>query len=138
MRIIVDTNVILDFMLLREPHMNDAKDLFMMIVQEEVEAFMTASSITDVYYITEKRLGIGVARGTVKNLLAILGVVAVDGDDCFGALELPIADFEDALITVCANREGIGLIVTNDKEFQKMDTGFVDVVSLRDFLDSLQ
>ena len=135
MKIIVDTNVILDFLLLRESHMADAKELFKKISQEEVEAFTTASSVTDIYYIIAKRLGGDTARGAVRHLLTILGVIAVDGDDCIGALDFPIADFEDALVSVCANREGVNHIVSNDKEFLKVGTNLTSVISTRSFLE---
>jgi len=107
MKIIVDTNVILDFLLLREPHTTDTKKLFKKISQGEVQAFTTASSVTDIYYIVAKRLGNNTARQTIKHLFNILGIIAVDGDDCISALNLPIADFEYALIIVCANRKDI-------------------------------
>jgi len=134
MKIIADTNVILDFLLLRESHMVDAKELFKMIAQEEVEAFTTASSVTDIYYIIAKRLGSDTARKAVRHMLTMLGVIAVDGEDCIDALDLPISDFEDALVMVCANREDINYIVSNDKEFLKVSTSFASVISTQSFL----
>ena len=135
MRIIVDTNVILDFLLEREPHAASAKGLFEMIYQEKVEAFITGSSVTDIYYVTAKRLGAALARETVKHLITILGIIAVDGNTCAAALDLPIADFEDALIVACASEENIGYIVSNDKEFLQAGTRPVKVVSTQAFLD---
>ena len=135
MKIIVDTNVILDFLLSREPHIADAKHLFKMVSQEKVEAFITASSVTDIYYIVAKRLGDTTAKGAIKHLLGILGVIAVGGSDCLGALDLPIADFEDALVATCANREDIDYIVSNDKGFLKVTTSLISVISTRSFLD---
>jgi len=135
MKIIVDTNVILDFLLSREPHVADARELFKMISQERVEAYITASSVTNIYYVVAKRLGDGAARESVRHLLNMLGVIAVDGDDCIGALDLPIADFEDALVTVCANREDVNYIVSNDKEFLKVDASLTTVISTRFFLE---
>jgi len=135
MKIIVDTNVILDFLLSREPHMADARNLFKMISQEKVEAFISASSITDIYYIIAKRLGDATARESIRHLLNILGIIAVDGNGCSDALDLPIADFENALVTVCANREDVNYIVSNDKEFLKVDANLIAVVSTRSFLE---
>ena len=135
MKIIVDTNVILDFLLSREPHMADARELFKMISQERVEAYVTASSVTDIYYVVAKRLGDVTARESVRHLLNMLGVIAVDGEDCISALDLPIADFEDALVTVCANREDVNYIISNDKEFLKVDASLISVISTRFFLE---
>ena len=135
MKIIVDTNVILDFLLSREPHVADTRDLFKMIAQEKVEAFITASSVTDIYYVIAKRLGDATARESIRHLLNILGIITVDGNDCSDAFDLPIVDFEDALVTVCANREDVNYIVSNDKEFLKVDASLIAVVSARSFLE---
>jgi len=135
MKIIIDTNVILDFLLSREPNVADARDLFKIISQEKVEAFISASSVTDIYYIIAKRLGNATARGSIRHLLNILGIIAVDGNDCSNALDMPIADFEDALVTVCANREDVNYIVSNDKEFLKVNAGLISVVSTHSFFE---
>ena len=68
MKILIDTNVILDFFLAREPQRETVTELFEQIYQERVEAFTTASSITDIYYITAKRLGDNQAREVIYNL----------------------------------------------------------------------
>ena len=134
MKILVDTNIILDFFLSREQHATVATKLFEMIYQGKIEAFTTASSVTDIYYITAKRIGDSSAREAVRHLLNILGVIAVDGDDCANALCLPITDFEDALVVTCANKEDIDYIVSNDKEFSQVNTQFAKIVSSYEFL----
>ena len=48
MKIVIDTNVILDFFLSREPGADSAKRIFELVYQEKIEAFATASSITDI------------------------------------------------------------------------------------------
>jgi len=138
MKIIIDTNVVLDFFLSREPHASDAKQLFLMVSQEKVEAFTTASSITDIYYVTAKRLGSEPAREAVKYLLKFLGIIAVDGQDCLAALNLPIDDFEGALITVCSHKEVIDYIVTNDRDFLKLDTDLTATIDVQGFLALLR
>lgn len=134
MKILVDTNIILDFFLSREQHATATKELFEMIYQEKIEAFTTASSITDIYYVTAKRLGDSSARKAIGHLLNILGVIAVDGEDCTNALCLSITDFEDALVVTCANKKDIDYIVSNDKEFSQINTQFAKVVSSNEFL----
>jgi len=134
MKIIIDTNIILDFFLSREPYAADAKQLFEMIYREKIDAFTTASSITDIYYITAKRLGRNFARGVVKQLLDIVGVVAVDGDDCINAINLPMADFEDALVTICAYKKDISFIVSHDKDFLQSDFKHVKVIKFQELL----
>ena len=138
MKALIDTNVILDFFLSREPHTANANRLFEMIYKDEIAGFATANSITDVYYVTTKKLGENAAREAIRELIKILGIIAVDGNDCTNALSLPIADFEDALVTACAGKEDIDCIVSNDKEFTQIDSALATVVSLYDFINRRQ
>ena len=134
MKILVDTNVILDFFLLREPRQEAVKELFELVYQEKIEAFTTASSVTDIYYITAKRLGGNQAREVLNNLLNLLGIISVDGHDCLKALDLPISDFEDALVVTCASKADIGYIISTDKNFLRTQTSLARVITVEDFL----
>jgi len=136
MRILLDTNVILDVILSREPYLNSSAAIFTLACQEKVEAFVTASSVTDIYYIVNKRLGDTTAREALRNLLNIFSIVCVDGNDCLCALDLPIADFEDALITVCAVKDYIDYIISNDREFLHITPLPVGILSTDDFLNA--
>jgi predicted nucleic acid-binding protein len=54
-RVLLDTNIILDFFLEREPFFQDANKLFEAIVTGQVESFVTASSATDIFYICKRQ-----------------------------------------------------------------------------------
>ena len=135
MKVLVDTNVILDFFLSREPFVTEAKQVFKMIRSKEVVACVSANSVTDIYYVISKRLHDEFARNAIRHILEAFAVIAVDGDDCGYALDLPMADFEDALIAVCAGKEDIQYIISNDKEFSQTNAKAAAVASSRDFLD---
>ena len=137
-KILVDTNVILDFFLFREPKREAVTELFEQICQERIEAFTTASSITDIYYITAKRLGDSQAREVLYNLLGILGIISVDGADCAKALDLPISDFEDALVVTCAEKADVGYVISSDKDFLCVKTPATRVITAEDFLKMLR
>jgi len=130
----MDTNVILDFFLSRQPGAEAARQLFELIYQDKIEAFTTSSCITDIYYITAKRLGEVMGRKTIHQLLQLLGIIMVDGNDCVNALTLPIIDFEDALVTVYAKKEGIDFIVTNDNDYLQVDSTIANVIGSQAFL----
>jgi len=135
MKILVDTNVILDFFLSREPQKEAVVKLFEKICQASAEAYTTANSITDIYYITAKRLGDYQARKVLRNLLNILGIISIDGCDCIKALDLPITDYEDALVVVCAKKENIEYIISNDRDFLSVEPKFAHVISPDDFIE---
>jgi predicted nucleic acid-binding protein len=129
MRVLVDTNVILDFFLARNPRYESAKRIFEAVTREEIEAFTTASSITDIYYIVVKRLGDSGARNVLRNLFNLVTVIEVDGEDCCAALDLPMTDYEDALVATCAEKVNVDYVVTNDEKFLSAGGLVIQVVS---------
>lgn len=116
MKVVFDTNVILDAAMGR-PDSGDAQELILAVVNEEIAGLVTANTITDIHYIVKKRCGDGVAREAVQNTLYVFDVIPVDGESCMEALELPMTDYEDAVLAVCAAREGADYIVTRDQAF---------------------
>ena len=67
MKILLDTNVILDHILSREPNAKNVEKIFDMICKDEIEAAFTANSVTDIYYIVSKRLGNATAREALRD-----------------------------------------------------------------------
>jgi predicted nucleic acid-binding protein len=134
MRVLIDTNIILDLFLSREPNITAAQKIFTLAAQEKIEACATASSVTDIYYVTAKRLGDRATREALRDLFNLVTIVNVDGSDCIQALDSLIPDFEDALVAVCANRIDVEYIVTNDNAFLKTGSGAAPVMSAERFL----
>ena len=134
MKVLLDTNVILDHILSREPYAKNVGKIFDMICKDEIEAVFTANSVTDIYYIVSKRLGDTTAREALRNLFNVLVIVSIDGNDCISALNLPMTDFEDAVVVICANKDNIDYIVSNDKEFLQVDSNIARVVPSDDLL----
>lgn len=116
MKIAFDTNVLLDAIADRA-YADEAKKLIMAAASGSVDGIVTANSVTDIYYIAGKHLGSAGARKAVRSILTLFDVADVCGDDCFAALEAPMADFEDALLVVCSRRAGADYIATRDEKF---------------------
>jgi len=89
---------------------------------EKFQGFVTANSITDIYYLVRKNVSEAVARGAIRNLLQLFTIVDIDGEDCEAALDSPIGDYEDALVAVCAEKLGVDYIVTRAKDFLNTDS----------------
>ena len=119
MNVLIDTNVILDAMLSRSPFAETAQKLFIMAAEEKINAYVTASSITDIYCLLHWHLHDNErCRQEIFKLIRIFGILDVTGPDCKKALELPMADYEDALLAACAKRGKMECIVTrNVKDF---------------------
>jgi predicted nucleic acid-binding protein len=121
MRIAFDSNVLLDAIANRAEH-ETAQKLIMAVALEKIEGIVTANSITDIYYILRKQIGDEAAREAIWNILTIFDIASVGGEDCATALGVPISDYEDALLAVCAAREGADYIATRDEGFIAADS----------------
>ena len=115
-KIAFDTNVLLDSILNR-PERDDALRLMLAVSEEKAVGIISANSITDIYYLARKGVGDQAAREAIFDLLSMFDVAPVDGDVCSMALNEPMSDYEDAVLAVCAAREGADYIATRDKGF---------------------
>ena len=113
-KVVFDTNVILNAAMGRDGS-EMAQQLIQSVVDGEIAGTVTANSITDIHYILKKRAGDEKARMVVYNVLALFDIAPVDGDACSMALNTDMSDYEDAVLAVCAAREGADYIATNDE-----------------------
>ncbi len=119
MKAVIDTNVILDAIASRPPFCVEAQKIMLLAAQEAFEGYITASSITDIYYIARKSLSEREAREALRKLFQIFTVLDVRGADCEAALDLTVDDYEDAVVSICAKKAGAAYIITRDEDFQK-------------------
>ena len=117
MKALIDTNVILDALMGREPFNTAAEEIIILSAEEKISACITASSVTDIYYILKKYIKqVKLARQAILKLMTVVNVLDVTGSDCEKACELPMEDYEDALCAYCARRHKVDCIVTRDFE----------------------
>jgi predicted nucleic acid-binding protein len=114
-KILLDTNVILDIALNREPFVVSASLLFDKIDEKSVKAFMSASTITDIFYIMTKAKDKSVARNFVKHSIEIIDIIAIDKEVIKNAIFSDIIDFEDAVQIKAAEINDLDAIITRNK-----------------------
>jgi len=114
--VFVDTNVILDVLLQNEGFWQDSSKVFRLAELGQIRACVSASSITDIFYVIRKKLTTQVARDAIEKLLRLFVIVGVDGDDLQGALKLPINDLEDALQAWIAKKANAEALITRDTD----------------------
>ena len=119
MKVLIDTNVILDVLLKRTPWVADAKAVWQAHEQHRIQGFVIATSITNLFYIARKLKGQPVALQCVLKCLAAFEVLPVDAHVLNDASTMPGSDFEDNVAIGCAVSAGLDVIVTRDS------TGFV-------------
>lgn len=118
-RALLDTNIVLDALGNRQPFAEDARQLFTMAENGQYEAFLTANTITDIYYVSRKRMSENIIRRHLSSLMKLFDVLPVEVSDCQIALDSPITDYEDALLASVATKYKIRYIVTRDEIFLK-------------------
>ncbi|PHM11144.1 PIN domain-containing protein [Nostoc sp. 'Peltigera malacea cyanobiont' DB3992] len=115
MRVLFDTNVLLDALLAREPFVADAAFLLETVELGQVEGFMSATTVTDIHYLVGRQTKSAViAIAAVTQLLALMEICAVDRDVLEQAIALRLTDFEDAVQVASAMKLGLEAIVTRD------------------------
>lgn len=118
MKILIDTNVVLDLLLEREPFVETAIALFEQIERGNLEGYVAATTITNIFYIIRKTEGSEVALAAIHRLLIGLRFCAVNRQTVETALSLGLKDFEDSIQLACATLNQLDGIVTRDhKDF---------------------
>ena len=128
MKVVFDTNVILDALIAGRPGGNIAKQVLLNVANDEIEGIITANSVTDIYYVAKKVLGDAKTRTAITNLMTVFRVIPVGEEDCTKALLLPMDEFEDALVAICAKRDNADYIVSRDEKFTVAEHSPVCVV----------
>lgn len=123
MKILVDTNIIIDALTGREPFREDAEKIFMFAANKSADMYITASSATDIYYLVRKHLhSTDQSKIIMGKLYDLFYIIDVTSADCIDAISSPMKDYEDAVVSCCAYRNHMDYIVTrNIKDYEKSE-----------------
>jgi predicted nucleic acid-binding protein len=115
--VLVDTNILLDFLLQREPFFHDAERLFQAIDSGQIVGYATATTLTDIFYIARRHTrSIEQAREAVSETLTAMEICPVNREVLEVAFSSGFADFEDAIQVACAVAQGLDAILTRDNQ----------------------
>ena len=118
MKVLFDTNVVLDVLLDRAPHAEVAVQLLSLVDTGRLEGVVCATTLTTIHYLASRAVGDVAAKRYVGELLALFDVACVDRPVLLSALGLDFADFEDAVLHESALAVGATAIVTrNGRDF---------------------
>lgn len=123
MKLLIDTNVVLDVLLRREPFFGMAAEVLNLTQREDVREYVSASAITDIYYIANKQMRDRASvRDLLNRLLMLVSVAAVSEQEIRNALHLEWADFEDSVqYSVALLNEMDGIVTRNPGDYQEAD-----------------
>ena len=122
-RLLIDTNVVLDFLLAREPFDTSAKQIMELIITGEVDVFISINSFTDIIYFVQKKYDITAVREQMSQLLDFISIIEAGHKDAVKCLKMcEFDDIEDAFQVNCAEKADIDYIITrNIKDFKNSE-----------------
>ncbi len=132
MKILLDTNIVLDILLAREPFVDEVREIFLLIENRKVEGFVCATTMTTIHYLIGKQKDKASADALVLNLLKLFEVALVDKQILQDASLNNGVDYEDSIIYTSAKYTEVDMILTRDKRGFKNSE--ISIVNAKEFL----
>ena len=135
MKSLLDTNIILDVLLARQPFLLHSKAVWQTCDDGIIQGYVSESSLTDIYYIARRIAGQAQARNAVEVCLSAFTVCTIDQAVLDFALTLCGSDFEDDVLIATAVQADIDAIVTrNPNDFTHSPIAVYSPESLLNYL----
>lgn len=120
MKVLIDTNVILDVLCNRSEFVEDSSRVWKYCEVNQIEGYISALSVPNIVYILRKELTPQKTQQFIQQILMIFEVINLKSSDLKNAAEMLFSDFEDAVQMCCANRIKADYIVTrNIRDFKE-------------------
>ena len=116
MKVMIDSNVVLDFILHRQPWYTNAALIFGLAQRNIINGYITASAITDIFYIARKQLDKSTTKEAMKRLLQVFKPATVTDNHIYQALDLNWDDFEDSVQFIVGESIAANYIITRDTQ----------------------
>lgn len=114
MRVLLDTNVILDAMLQRPPWSQDADAILLAAAKGQLICAATTLSLATSFYLGRKVIGKVAARSAIRSYLTSFEILTVDRQSLLDADRSPGTDFEDNIQIAAAVAASLDAIVTRN------------------------
>lgn len=117
MVVLIDTNVALDFLTMRQPYYESARDVIRTCAEDKVKGYIAFHSVPDIFYILRKSHSEADRRAMLKRLCSVLQVAAASHEKVCNAIEqTDFSDLEDCLQEKCAIEVLADYIITRNLE----------------------
>lgn len=132
-KILIDTNILLDYLLEREPFFEDAKSIMVLCADGKVKGCIAAHSVPNMFFILRKDFNAKERREVLSNLCSIFDVEGIDKTKLLSGLaNEDFSDFEDCLQMECAKSYGASYIVT--RNVADYSTSEIKAIMPKDYL----
>ncbi len=119
MKVLFDTNIILDVLLNRKEFIEHSSNIVGMVESNQIEGYLSATTITTLDYLISKTTNRKQAKTEIKKLLAIFKIAEVNSKVIELSLNSKFNDFEDAVQYYSAECCGVEALVTrNAKDYK--------------------
>ena len=115
-RVLFDLNVVLDVLMLREPHFANAARLWALAETNQVEGFIATHSFSTLFYLYRRQKDPARVYQAMQRLFQVFEVASVDRGVIEMACDLAWRDFEDAVQAMAGNGAGCYYLVTRNPE----------------------
>lgn len=115
-RIFVDSDIILDLLLARQPFLPAARELFLLIQKRGVEGYVSPLIFANLFYILRKGSSGSEALAALRRLRLLVRVLPMDEKTIDRALASSFRDLEDALQYYVAVEHNIDALITRNKK----------------------
>jgi len=116
MKVLLDTNVLIDYFARREPFYQDAFKLRIMQEFGDVELWASIQSFSDISYVLRNQADAERLQDAFLASLSFLHVCSLDQDDLEAACKAKWPDFEDCLVNLCSQKVKAEFVLTRDSE----------------------
>jgi len=136
-KVLLDTDVILDFFFDRQPFSEYAAKVFSLCELKSIQGFVTPVIFSNVYYLLRRTAKHEKVIEKLNQLLTITDVLMMDKSVIVQALNSKFKDFEDALQNYAAVNQGYidAILTRNIKDFKNSEIG---VMTPEDFLSTMK
>jgi predicted nucleic acid-binding protein len=118
--IFIDTDVIIDFLIDREPHSREAAIIFTLIEQKKLKGYVSSLTFGNLYYVLRKIESHNKVIAKLDSISRLLTILKVDQQIIKFAIASGFPDFEDSIQYNCAlNYKKIDVLITrNIKDYK--------------------
>lgn len=127
LKVLIDTNIVLDVALERSPFFSTSLSVFTLANNKRISAFISASTVSDLYYIIRKIKGHEATITFLRIIINLFKIATVDQDIIQASLNLGFKDFEDAIqYQVAINNQFDAIVTRNAKDFP---SGIINILT---------
>ena len=133
MKVLIDTNVVLDILLNRIDFYEDSVSVFVMAEKKLVTGYISASAITDIFFIAKKKLGKKHTKEAIKEILQVFKPATVSDTHIYQALDIDWDDFEDSIQYIVGKSFFADYIITRNS--QDYSSSLIPALTPRQFIN---